>query len=83
MVVDAAPAGSIIKIGPGRYSSITISKKLTIIGMGYLLTGNDNQLTNNSVVSGNIQFLPGSEYSTLMAMEVTDQVLIFDSHIST
>ncbi|AYL96252.1 hypothetical protein [Mucilaginibacter celer] len=54
------------------YESITVNKKLTIIGPGYWLSQNPNTTTNVlSVAIPYVQFGEGSDGSTLMGVQIT------------
>lgn len=86
--ITAATAGDTIYIEPSatNYGSITLDKKLTIIGNGYfkttgLYTMNAGlQNTMQSSVVTTVSFAPGSEFSTIMGLELTGEVYIYVSN---
>lgn len=88
--VAAATAGDTIYIEPSttNYGGVTIDKKLTLIGNGYfkstgLYTMNAGLQNNmqSSLVSY-IYLSAGSEYSTIMGLEVTSDVYVYTSNTS-
>ncbi|MCP9766455.1 hypothetical protein EGI22_00955 [Lacihabitans sp. LS3-19] len=74
--ITNASAGDILIVGAGTYSSITLSKKLTIFGAGYYKT-----IGGNSIITGQINFSAGSEGSYVSGM-YCDNVDISASNIT-
>jgi len=74
----ASPGDTIYVIGSSiSYGSITVSKRLHIVGPGYYLSENaDNQALPSSATFDNISFDAGSESSTITGMYVTTGMTI-------
>lgn len=89
--VTAASNGDTIYVEPSSsgYSSVNLTKKLTIIGNGYFLTSGlytmNNGLQANMVtsnISGSVTFSAGSEYSTIMGCRVQGGIYVSASNVT-
>lgn len=74
--VDNVAPGSILYIFPGtnNYGSITISKRLNILGTGYMLDQNSEPATSpntSGVVLDAFNFKPGSDNSLIEGLQFT------------
>jgi hypothetical protein len=87
----AASAGDTIYVepSPNQYSTITLTKKLIIIGNGYFTnvtsfstmnTGLQANATSSTLT--HIYFNPGSEFSTIMGCNVIGQLIVAASNVT-
>lgn len=75
--ISSAEAGSTIYIPGGGFQisdETKITKKLTIIGAGY--RADTENTDGGTMISGNIRFEKGSDYSTLMGIHLSSDVII-------
>ena len=83
---NAAVAGDTIHVEPSvsNYTSLTLTKRLVIIGNGYLLTIDTGLQanTNNSAVASGITFNPGSSGSTIQGLTLAYYTYVEDSNIT-
>ncbi len=86
--VSAATAGDTIYLesSPYNYSgTVTINKKLILLGTGYFLSDSINPKTqwnrNNAILSSTLNFNPGSTGSVLSGVEVSSTFNLNDSAI--
>ncbi len=83
---DAAKDGDIIQLEPSdspNYGDLTVTKRITILGIGYNLGNTSNTFFDKRVPKLNvIQFNLGSTKSTIMGVEVLGGILLNTDNIS-
>lgn len=73
----AAVSGDIIYLDPSSsaYGSITITKKLTIIGNGFHLSNNPNaSFDRRTAILNNVDFNQGSQNTTLIGLHISNSM---------
>ena len=88
--ITAASAGDTIYLEPSatNYGTLTIAKKLTVIGNGYFLNSGfftmnaGLQNTMQSSLISSITLNAGSEFSTIMGLELSSDIYIGASNIN-
>lgn len=83
---DAAVDGDIIQLEPSNdpnYGELIVTKKLTILGIGYDLGNTPNTFFDKRTpVLGKVTFENGSANSSIMGIEVNDHIYIRDEKIT-
>lgn len=81
--IDAAESGDIIYVHSGYYyGNISVSKQLTLMGIGYFHAQNSNSASDFDSQVPNINFQPGSEGSMLMSLKIDNQVTVGANNIT-
>lgn len=83
LAIDGAEPGSVIYLPGGGYpisDDVKITKKLTIIGIGHYVKGNN--VDGVTTITGNLWFNEGSSGSAVMACYITGNVNIGDGGAS-
>lgn len=83
---DAAVAGDIIQLEPSNddnYGDLKVSKKISIIGIGYDLANTPNTFFDKRTPKlGNVYFENESANSSIMGVEVSSYIYVYDMNIS-
>ncbi|WP_435354137.1 hypothetical protein [Emticicia sp. SJ17W-69] len=71
--IDNATAGTTFLVEGGNYNSLTISKRIGLIGTGYLLgaNGTNTQASPNVATIQNLSFNPGSQNSIISGFQLS------------
>ena len=80
-LIDGATVGTTFILEAGSYGSLTITKRVAIIGPGYL-TGNSQLATTGSAMFNTITFKGGSENSLLMSCVLDGSVNIGTNQVT-
>jgi hypothetical protein len=75
--IDSVPAGSTLLVfpSPSSYGIITVAKKITIYGSGFMLDQNKTPFTapnETGVILDAINFKQGSDHSFIQGLQLTD-----------
>jgi hypothetical protein len=80
-LINNATAGTTFIVEAGSYGDLSITKRIAIIGPGYLLNSNQ-PATVGAAVFGNIYFRVGSNNSILMSCLVNQNISIAASQVT-